>query len=1406
MERYVPLEREFSLVNKNEEEIDSGEFFSTWGYTKPIAWDDLYERFRCVVLAEAGAGKTEEFRQRAGSLADKGKPAFFIRIEDIEADFYTAFDIGDEMQFNAWLQSTEEAWFFLDSVDEARLENPRAFAKALKRFSKGIKRGAHRAHIYLSSRPYAWRPKEDQRLLDDLLYLPAPQEDVDENQNSKPESALAIYSMRHLDAGRIRKFCVARSAENIDRLLGEIDRANLWSLAERPFDLEGILIKWADDNTLEGRLALLRHNIDKRLRDEHCSDRAQRQPLNIEQAKEGARRLAAAVVLTGQVGINIPDATPIKPGIEAESVLADWNPQDVRALLERGVFNDIIYGAVRFRHRDVRELLAAEWFAALLNSGNSRHSVEALFFREQYGQKFITRRLRPILPWLVLFDGEVRRKALAIQPEITVESGDPSQLPLSERQELLANIVRRIALDEDDRSARDNSAIARIANPDLTEYAQQLIEKFGTSDDAIFFLGRLVWQGEMEECTPSLVAIATDNSRGIYARIASVRAVMTCGSFEQRQSLWQQLNESGDQIPHNLLAELVQEAAPKSQSVTQIVVSLGKLPPYERFEVTGLGDAIHKFIERLDHEDDHHALILLLNGLHVYLDMPPYVERQECHVSKEHAWLLSPAIHSVEKLTLARNESVLDETALSTMLMVPAHRHWHSNDLDEYKDNLHKLVPDWPELNDALYWASIEQARVAETERTGKSLTDDWPASWLGHFWNFDLDGLPRLLEYANSRSLTDDRAVALSTAFRVYLQNEMHEETLTSLRDAVSNDPSLQDRLEAMLNPPVSDTSRRHAEEHAEYERKREEEEEQRKKDRDTWIAKLLTNPNQVHTPSGIKQGELINNQYWLMLELHDRYSTNDRSEYANWKALIPDFGEAVAQAYRDAAMTHWRHYVPSLGSEEGRDNSIPLSLIFAMAGLEIEATENSEFFCNLDEEQARHALRYITWQLNGFPSWFERVDQAFPALTEEVVAKELIWELENTGTDKPMHYILHDIVYHAPWLHARIAPVILEWIEANPTRISQNRHYCLHILVKGEIDPVKLADLACSQITQSSDPSSIAWWYALRVDCDPTNSIPELEHWLSTLDDDKATLAAQVFITALIGGSHVSDSGPHFGNFRTAEHLKSLYILMHQYIRVQEDIDRSGGRAYSPNQRDDAQKARNSLFKLLSEIPGKKSYTVIEALAHEHPNTDYRPWMAKQAYKRAEEDGDLEPWTAEQVSEFAKSQTITPTTHHQIFDLAMNRLHDLKSWVERGNDSPWKTWQRVEGETEMRTLIAGWLNHQCRDQYTTAQEPELANSQRMDISLLTTGVPSPVPIELKLLDKGWSGPGLCERLRNQLVGDYLREESAGCGVLLLVWQGRVPEKRWAINGNRVGLRDLASALKQYWLSISLD
>lgn len=1413
----VPLDRYFSLVPKSEIDSDEQDFRSFFSEPKRTGWPDLEEEFRCVILAEAGAGKTFEMEARAKHAEEQGRAAFFIRIEDIEDGFETAFEVGSAHAFENWLNSREDAWFFLDSVDEARLENPRSFEKAIKRFAARIKPADQRARVFISSRPYAWRARSDRELVERYLPFTKPKseetgerevvsEEVDSDALVESESALRVYLLDPLDESGIRSFAGHRGTPRIDRLILELQRANLMSMAARPFDLEGILAKWEADQTIEGRLQLLQHNIDLRL-NEIDPGRAQRQPLNREKARCGARALAAAVILTGEPGIRVPDSTQPDKGIDAESVLGDWDPSEVQALLERGIFNDTLYGIVRFRHREIRELLAAEWFSHLLRNGSSRHATEALFFREQYSHQVITPRLRPILPWLILFDGEIRHKALEIAPEIAVEGGDAAHLPFAERQSLLKDIVRRIAEDEDDRAARDNSAIARIAQPDLSGDALRLITEYRDNDDAIFFLGRLVWQGEMKECVSALFGIATDPVRGIYARIAATRAVMTCGARDQRDRLWGQLSASIEELPRKLLTEVLEDADADTVSVDFLLASIAKLEAYERYKTTGLTQALHGFIDRLPIDNAVgmlEPLAALVRGLNDYLDREPYIERRECHVSEEFVWLLGPATHAVERLVSARSETVLSSEVLSVMLKVPVARFWRGQDFDEYKSRLHEIVPVWKDLNDVLFWRSVEEARDRLEEKKSERLIDDWAVQWIGHYWKFGTERFHDVLGFIAKRDFLDDKLVALSLAHGLFMQADMPDDWSSELGRAVEGSSELEERLATLLNPVKSQSTLEREERQARREEKRRKEEEEHARNRTEWIEHLKATPEVVRHPPELKLGEFSRDQYWLLAEIEGAGLRTSRVGGANWKALIPEFGEVVALAYRDAAISHWRNFTPRLRSEGHDTSSTPYSLIFAMAGLEIEASEIDNFFQNLTEAEVRHVLRYLVWELNGFPRWLEPVHRVYPKLVLDAILTELHWELAHTETDQSMHYILHDLVYHAPWVHQYLVPSITAWIEQKEILNPEVLRYCIHILLSGDADDETISKLAQSKIANNMAKEQLAAWYALWVDVDAEEAIPAVENWLSSLAGEVASREAQLFITRLMGTRRCFNTGPGRGGFRNVKHLKALYILMHRYIRAQDDIERAGKGVYSPELRDDAQDGRNALFNQLSEIPGKETFIVLAELAKDHPDASYRPWMQKLAYKRAEEDADLEPWSAQQVRDYGHHQERTPTTHRELFDLTVDRLIDLKAWIERGNDSPYKTWQRVEGETEMRNLVAGWLKSQSFGRYTCAQENELPNRQRPDIWTQSPQVDSAVPIELKVLDKGWSGPELCERLRNQLVGDYLREETAGCGVMLLVWQGQSTKSHWEIGDRRVALTGLKEALKSYWSTIA--
>ncbi len=58
--------------------------------------------------------------------------------------------------------------------------------------------------------------------------------------------------------------------------------------------------------------------------------------------------------------------------------MPEWNDRDQSTLLARPIFDEAIYGTVRFYHRSVREYLTAEWLAKLLEREASRRKIEAL--------------------------------------------------------------------------------------------------------------------------------------------------------------------------------------------------------------------------------------------------------------------------------------------------------------------------------------------------------------------------------------------------------------------------------------------------------------------------------------------------------------------------------------------------------------------------------------------------------------------------------------------------------------------------------------------------------------------------------------------------------------------------------------------------------------------------------------------------------------------------------------------------------------------------------------------------------------------------------------------------------------------------------------------------------------------
>src|ERR1019366_2412750 len=86
-----------------------------------VGWDEMLLKRRVVILAEAGSGKSTEMAERP-RLTDEGpRYAFHATVEDAGRDgLEGALSASGRKHLAAWRTSSDEAWFFVDSVDEAK--------------------------------------------------------------------------------------------------------------------------------------------------------------------------------------------------------------------------------------------------------------------------------------------------------------------------------------------------------------------------------------------------------------------------------------------------------------------------------------------------------------------------------------------------------------------------------------------------------------------------------------------------------------------------------------------------------------------------------------------------------------------------------------------------------------------------------------------------------------------------------------------------------------------------------------------------------------------------------------------------------------------------------------------------------------------------------------------------------------------------------------------------------------------------------------------------------------------------------------------------------------------------------------------------------------------------------------
>jgi hypothetical protein len=746
---FVDVNRCFAPIRKDQEAMldadrDWGRRYGGW-----LDWPDLLKRRRVVLLAEALSGKTEEFRFQQQRLTTEGRAAFFVSIEDL-ADYGLDASLGpvEAAPLAAWKGGPEEGFFFLDSVDEARL-NRKSFETALRRLSRELDGHLGRARLYISCRVSDWRgaPDRDAIIRNLPVPLPAPPAPPEpetallspiferkEEQTDKPTTAddmdeLLVVQLISLDADQRRILARAAKINDVDAFIAAIDQRGLEALAQRPGDLLDLINYWRTYGRFGSLTEMTEFAIAQKLA-ERNKYRPDNDTLTAAQAREGAERIAATLTLGKTFTVKAPaqDADPslAAGAIDADEILPDRNDAERNALLRRPCFTPATYGRIRFHHRGTQEFLTASWFDRLLRTGCPKGEVWPVFFADRYGDETVIPSMRAAAAWLALKHSDFMDEVIRREPLVLIQNGDPGSVPIAAKRKLLAVYAARHAAGEIADDHMDHRAIWMFADPELADAIKEAWEANARQDFRRDLL-RMIQEAKITACADLALAALANSQSEEYTRIGALAALEACQDTETLTAAAADLVQSPQAYTPRLAYQFSKILFPNYLSVDQLLQIIERSPRPR-------GDSLEGFPSILDELyracPDKDARDQLVGGLATLALRRPYIQDYK-RISRDYA-KIAENIGSLVRVEIEALPVAAEPTpGLLKALMAVERAQRHESDHDGTP--LSTLVRARLRTNRALFWADVEEVRTAEL-RFGPPIS----------FWQVNIGGQHR--------------------------------------------------------------------------------------------------------------------------------------------------------------------------------------------------------------------------------------------------------------------------------------------------------------------------------------------------------------------------------------------------------------------------------------------------------------------------------------------------------------------------------------------------------------------------------------------------------------------------------------------------------------------------------------
>ncbi len=1372
-----------------------------------VGWDELLLKRRVVILAEAGSGKTTEMAERARITAASGRYSFHATVEDVGRDgLKQALSVNGRESLNAWHASNEEAWFFIDSVDEAKSSGIR-LEKVVRRLADGIHGAEQRAHIILSGRITDWEFRKDLESLKECLPVSSkisrPEATAEEEllriirQERRPDEVPPppelpfVARMAPLDRDRVRLFAQSKSVPDLDRFLEAVELANLWHFARRPLDLDWLARFWQSERRLGSLAEMVERSISERLRETNI-DRAREDTLDSVAARHALERVGAAMVFGRQATIKIPDGeiafTSDSP-VDLADVLPDCSAEKRLILLSRPIFDPATLGRVRF-HNDndgvVRGFLTARWLQRLRGTNLSTKALFDVLFARSYGLEVIRPSLAETAAWLSLWDKDVANEIVRRSPLLLLSSGDPASLSPKVRRDALVALMGELAAGIQELPWWDNDKLRRFAQPDLGSVVVSLWSKYRTNKEAAHVLLRIAWLGALKDCAKLAYDAAFETGLDSTVRVFAGRALLATGDEAARKSYAELVMADKSTLPAWMVRDAIVDLFPTLIGVPELLEIL------EATNVSSEGGGIEfdaegpLLIEKLNAHSD---LENLLRGLLTQVGGELGEHALYPPSKREAAYFPAMAAAARSLLQVSQPDSA-PEVAVDAILRI-CNRD-HGTRVQASANSALKELHRTGARRRTAFW------RVAHNLRSSSHLRQRidqlWQMENLGYPAGLQVEDLDWLLAEGLAMD-ADDRRLAVDAALTICRSAGEPRGMLEKISSAVSSDAVASAVYRELTEP------RKPSRERLKMERKIKKIEsgnaaERAKRDQ-SWIdfIRELRNDQErigklrIPPPSGLNS-ELLD--LWRLLN-----GASGQSRYAieSVAPLERIAGAEVAEAVGAGLIAHWRNSPPLLRSQGPAEerNTVKWVNVMGLTGVTLEAASVSGWANRVSSIEATRAAGYATLEINGFPRWMSELAVARSVEVRAVVMAEILDEIKRT---EPAHRdTLHNVAHAGEVIVELLAPGLLDELEMRAQMPLGALSLVLHIIVRGipQEQAPRFVKLGTERFEREADVAAAVQYLAAVFCLDPKAATKVLAARVVLGNADEQTALVDRFLLASFGDS---TSGSVFNTTDVpAETLDELVRLTFQTQRPIAGQSRPAGVVYRMNENDNADHARSAVFSRFAKTPCAATYQALLRL-QSNPNCPIPSARLRALAKdRAIQDSEGAPWVPSEPLAFEEHHETAPRTAKDLRSVLVSRLEVMQRDLLHGDFAQGLTLKSRPKEVDVQNWVADRLRLKQGRAFSVEREPHVINEKEPDVRIRAKATDASVAMEIKVAES-WALRELDDALEVQLCGRYLRASDGRYGVLLLVHQNARPKGWEDTGGNYLSFAEVVARL----------